>query len=178
MAEQLPLGSCPSRDGVRMLHRRPLCRIVEDSTMDGAKASMKRVARSLVVALIVGCLAPLRSYAGDEVRDARIQKGKLWYDKYCTPCHGAGGAPGSALFAATKKPIDLRTIAQRNGGRFPTERWWDFVFSSQPRGVHAGAWERIRNDQTEAVEVERDMTAHSVAANIEYYVESIQNKNK
>ena len=38
--------------------------------------------------------------------------------------------------------------------------------------------ERIRNDQTETVEVERDVAAHGVAANIEYYVESIQNKNK
>ena len=132
----------------------------------------------LAVVLIVGCLAPLRSYAGDEVQDARVQKGKVWYDKYCTPCHGPGGAPGSAVFAATKKPIDLRTIAQRNGGNFPSMRWWDFVFSSQPRGVHAEAWERIRNDQTETVGVERDVAAHGVAANIEYYAESIQNKNK
>jgi len=52
------------------------------------------------------------------------------------------------------------------------------VFSSQPRGVHADAWERIRNDQNETVEVERDMTAHGVVAKIERYVESIQNKNK
>ena len=177
MAEQLPVDSCHSRDGVRMLHRRPLCRIVEDSTMDGGP-SMQQIVRILAVALIVGCLTPLRSSAGDGVQDARVQKGKLWYDKYCTSCHGAGGAPGSAVFAATKKPVDLRTIAQRNGGNFPSVRWWDFVFSSQPRGVHAEAWERIRNDQTETVAVERDVAAHGVAANIEYYVESIQNKNK
>jgi len=146
--------------------------------MDGERESMKHIVSILAVALIVGCLAPLRSYAGDEVRDARIEKGKLWYERYCTPCHGAGGTPGSAVFAATKKPVDLRTIAQRNGGNFPSVKWWDFVFSSQPRGVHAEAWERIRNNQTETVEVERDVAAHGVAANIEYYVESIQHKNK
>ncbi len=145
---------------------------------DEVRKPMKPIVTGLAIVVIVACLTPLRSYAGDEVPDARVQKGKLSYDKYCTPCHGAGGAPGSALFAATKKPIDLRTIAQRNGGRFPSERWWDFVFSSQPRGVHAGAWKRIHNDQTEAVEVERDVAAHGVAANIEFYVESIQNKNK
>jgi hypothetical protein len=44
--------------------------------------------------------------------------------------------------------------------------------------VHAEAWERIRNDQTETVEADRDVAAHGVAANVEYYVESIQNKNK
>jgi hypothetical protein len=139
---------------------------------------MTQIVGVLAVVLIVGCLTPLRSYAGDEVQDARVQKGKLWYDKYCTPCHGAGGAPGSAVFAATKKPVDLRTIAERNSGNFPSVRWWNFVFSSQPRGVHAEPWERIRNDQTGTGEVERDVAAHGVAANIEYYVESIQNKKK
>ena len=52
------------------------------------------------------------------------------------------------------------------------------MFSYRPGGVHGKAWERIRNDQNEPVEVDRDITAHGVAANIEYYVESIQNRNK
>ena len=139
---------------------------------------MKQMVSALAVVMIVGCLTPPRSYAENEVQDARVQKGKVSYDKYCTPCHGPGGTPGSAVFASTKKPVDLRTIAQRNGGKFPSIRWWDFVFSSQPRGVHAEPWERIRNDQTETVEVERDVAAHGVAANIEYYVESLQKKNQ
>ena len=139
---------------------------------------MKPIVTGLAIVVIVGCLAPLRSYAGDEVQDARVQKGKLWYDKYCTPCHGAGGRPGSAVFAVTKKPIDLRTIAQRNGAKFPSMRWWDYVFSSRPGGVHGEAWQRIRNDQNETDEVERNIAARGVVANIEFYVESIQNKNK
>jgi hypothetical protein len=139
---------------------------------------MKHIVSGLAVVVIVGCLTPLRSYAGGEVQDARVQKGKLWYDTYCTPCHGAGGTPGSAVFAATKKPIDLRTYAQRNGGKFPSVRWWDLVFSSRPGGVHAEVWQRIRNDQSETAEVERDIAAHGVVANIEEYVMSIQNKNK
>ena len=80
---------------------------------------MKPIVTGLAIVAIVACLTPLRSYAGGEVQDARVQKGKVSYDKYCTPCHGPGGAPGSAVFAATKKPVDLRTIAQRNGGTFP-----------------------------------------------------------
>lgn len=139
---------------------------------------MKQIASGLVLVVIVGCLTCLRSYAGDEVQDARVRKGNLWYDKYCTPCHGAGGAPGSAVFVATRKPIDLRTYAQRNGGKFPSVRWWDYVFSSRPGGVHGEAWKRIRNDQNETVEVERDIAARGVVANIERYVASIQNKNK
>ena len=158
------------RSGARSKHVR--------AANDEVRKPMKPIVTALAIVVIVVCLTPLRSYAGDEVPDARVQKGRMSYDKYCTPCHGAGGRPGSAVFAVTKKPIDLRTIAQRNGGTFPSMRWWDFVFSSQPRGVHAESWERIRNDQSETVKVERDMTAHGVVARIEYYVESIQNKNK
>ena len=139
---------------------------------------MKAVVRVVLLVVIVASLIHLRSYAGAEVQDARVQRGKLSYDKYCTPCHGAGGAPGSAVFPGTKRPVDLRTYAQRNGGEFPSVKWWEYVFSSRPGGVHAETWERIRNDQSETVEIERDVTAHGVVANIEYYVRSIQKKNE
>jgi hypothetical protein len=131
-------------------------------------------------------VTPLRSYAGGEVQDGRVQKGKVWYEKYCTPCHGEGGAPGSAVFAGTKKLIDLRTYERRNGGTFPSVRWWELTFSPQPGAVHTKVWEKIRSDQskTEAGEtglsrdIERDIAARGVVVNIELYVRSIQNKNK
>ncbi len=139
---------------------------------------MRQIVSGLAMMVIIGCLTPLQSSAGDDLHKVPFRQGKLWYDKYCTSCHGPGGAPGSAVFAATHKPVDLRTIAQRNGGKFPSMKWWNFVFRSEPRGVHAEAWQRIRDDQTETVQVERDVAAHGVAANIEHYVESIQNPKK
>ena len=77
--------------------------------MSEGTTSMKHIVTSLAVVMIVACVTPLRSHAGDEVQDARVQKGKLWYDRYCTPCHGAGGSLGSAVFPDTRKPIDLRS---------------------------------------------------------------------
>jgi hypothetical protein len=139
---------------------------------------MSRIVSAFAVVVIVGCLTSLRSYAGGEGQDARVEQGKLWYEKYCTPCHGVGGTPGSAVFAATKKPIDLRSYALRNGGEFPSTRWWDVVFSSQPSGVHAQVWQTIRNAQSDTSEAERDISAHNMVANIEFYVMSIQRKNK
>ncbi len=139
---------------------------------------MKPIVTGLAFVLMVNCLTPLRSYAEAGVQDGRVQNGKLSYEKYCTPCHGAGGAPGSAVFAATKKPIDLRTYVQRNGGRFPTAKWWDVVFSSHPSGVHGKAWQTVHNDQTATDEIERDIAARGVAANIEFYVMSIQTSEK
>ncbi len=138
---------------------------------------MKHVVHGLAVMVIVGCLTPVQSYAGDEVQDARVQKAKLWYEKYCTPCHGPGGTPGSAVFAATKKPVDLRSYAQRNGGRFPSEKWWNYEFSSRQGGVHGDVWDRMHKDQNETVKVDR-VTAHGVLTYIQWYVMSIQNKNR
>ena len=137
---------------------------------------MKYIVTGVVVLAIVVCVTSLRSYAGNEVQDPRVQKGNVWYDKYCTPCHGTGGAPGSAVFAGTKKRIDLRTYEQRNGGTFPSWKWWDVTFSPQPGAVHTDVWERIRNDQTETVD--RDITARGVVSYIEQYVRSIQKQSR
>jgi mono/diheme cytochrome c family protein len=136
---------------------------------------MKYIVTGLVV-VIVACVTPLRSYAGNEAQDPRVQKGKVWYEQYCTPCHGVGGTPGSAVFPGTKKRIDLRTYQQRNGGTFPSWRWWDVTFNPQPGAAHTDVWERIRDDQTGAVD--RDITARGVVSYIEQYVRSIQEKSK
>ena len=144
---------------------------------------MKRIVTGLAVAMVVGCLTSVRTYGEEEAQDARVRKGKLWYETYCTPCHSTGGAPGSAVFSGTKKPVDLRTYAKRNGGKFPSVRWWDITFGSQPGNAHTKVWERIRSDQTNKYadtdrgrEFERDIGAREVVANIEMYVMSIQDK--
>jgi hypothetical protein len=146
---------------------------------------MKRIVTGVVVVVIVGCVTSVRSYAGDEVQDVRVRKGETWYGTYCTPCHGAGGAPGTATFPDTKKPVDLRTYAQRSGGKFPSVRWWDVTFGSQPGNAHTKVWERIRSDQSNKYadtdrsrELERDIDARNVVANIEMYVKSLQQTNK
>ena len=147
---------------------------------------MKRVVACLVVVVIVSCVTGLRSHAGDEIVDARVQKGKSSYDTYCTPCHGAAGAPGTAVFPATKKLIDLRTYEQRNGGTFPSWRWWDVTFSPEPGAVHTEVWERIRKDQKEpengltdrSREYVRDIRSRGVVVDIETYVMSIQKKSE
>jgi hypothetical protein len=137
---------------------------------------MKHIVTGLVVVVIAACVTSLRAQAGGQAQDARVQKGKLWYDQYCTPCHGAAGTPGSAVFPDTGKRVDLRTYQQRNGGTFPSWRWWDVTFDSRPGAVHTAAWERIRNDQPEAAD--RDITARGVVSYIEQYVRSIQKESK
>ena len=121
-----------------------------------------------------GSIVPIRARAADEVEQARTEMARIWYQKYCTPCHGPGGAPGSAVYAATKQPVDLRNYVERNGGKFPSGRWLSVVFAPQPGGTHTEVWEKIRSAQPESPE--RDAEARGVVASIAEYVISIQKK--
>jgi len=128
---------------------------------------------ALAVAL-GGSIVPMRARAADEVQQARVEMGRIWYQKYCTPCHGPGGAPGSAVYRNTKQPADLRDYVQRNGGKFPSGKWLNAVFGPQPGAIHTEVWEKIRSAQTESIE--KDAIARGVVANIAEYVMSIQKK--
>ena len=72
---------------------------------------------AFLVALGGGWVVPNRARAEDELQKARSEAGHIWYDKYCTPCHGKGGAPGSAVYPedeGTSGPPHLRPA-----------QWWE-----------------------------------------------------
>jgi hypothetical protein len=136
---------------------------------------MRQLGIFLAMAVALGgSIVPVSARAADEVEQARVEMGRIWYQKYCTSCHGPGGAPGSAVHAATKQPVDLRDYVARNGGKFPSGRWLSVVFAPQPGGTHTEVWETIRSAQTESTE--KDAIARGVVASIAEYVISIQKK--
>lgn len=53
-----------------------------------------------------------------------LAEGRRSFDRLCARCHGAGGRPDPSRLAPslTAPPPDLRTLAERRGGRF--ERDW------------------------------------------------------
>ncbi len=70
------------------------------------RARLRRASSSLTmlaIAFAVGTAS--RALAADDIEDALSGAGKVWYDKYCTPCHGPGGVkvvlrrPGMVLTA-------------------------------------------------------------------------------
>lgn len=125
----------------------------------------------LTIALALGMSG--RSLAADDIDDALSGAGKVWYDKYCTPCHGAGGAPGEAVYSASKKPVDLREYVKLHGGKFPAADWLSVMADVRPASVHAKVWENIQRDQTS---VSQDVAARGVLGSIARYVISIQAK--
>jgi hypothetical protein len=100
--------------------------------------------------------------------------GKIWYEKYCTPCHGMSGEPGSAAFAKSKELVDLRTYVQRHGGKFPSGEWLMVVVAQPLHNPHTEIWERIRRD--EGGGTNSDAAARAKVRSIADYVVSIQAK--
>ena len=127
---------------------------------------------SLAITLAAGIGG--RALAADQIDDALSGAGKVWYDKYCTPCHGPGGAPGEAVSRATKQPVDLRTYVQRHGGKFPASDWLAVIADTRPASVHAPVWQKIKDAQ--GGRVQADAAARGVVGSIARYVISIQTK--
>jgi hypothetical protein len=129
----------------------------------------------LVVALGGAWVVPNRARAEDELQKARSEAGRVWYDKYCTPCHGAGGAPGKAVYPDSKQPVDLRVYVQRHGGKFPAGNWLSVVSGSPTNRIHSEVWGKIRRQhQTSAAS--GNIEARGIVASIAEYVMSVQTK--
>ena len=124
---------------------------------------------ALAIALMAGLPQLVR--AADDFEKIHAEAGRQWYDKYCMPCHGAGGAPGSAVYPDTKKPVDLRDYVERHGGKFPAAQWISVVTTDNPALVHTEVWHKIRDSQGGATS---SAAGRSIVAAIASYVRSIQ----
>jgi len=128
-------------------------------------------ALAVVIAFGAVCASPHRAGARDDALDkARAQAGQVYYEKYCTPCHGPGGAPGDAVYRQSKKPVDLRHYVARHGGKFPAADWLLIVTGDVPQAVHTDVWKRILDDQSS------NAAARGIVANIAGYIRSVQAK--
>ena len=128
----------------------------------------------VALAIALAVVTDGRALGADQIEDALSNAGKVWYDKYCTPCHGPGGVPGNAVSSASKQPVDLRTYVQRHAGKFPAADWLAVIADARPASVHSRVWETIR--QAQAGMVQNDAAARGVVGSIARYIVSIQTK--
>ena len=147
--------------------------------MSEARESMSRVwvpirVMGFLVALGGAWVVPNCARAEDELQKAHGEAGRIWYEKYCMPCHGKGGAPGSALYPDSKQPVDLRVYVQRHGGKFPAGQWLSVVFGPQPGLTHhTEVWNKIRRQHQTSVPT-GNAEARGIVASIAEYVISVQ----
>lgn len=119
-------------------------------------------------------VASAKNAAENEIDEAHVAAGRVWYDKYCTPCHGPGGGPGSAVYRGTDKKVDLRRYVARNNGIFPAHEWIAVVEHVDLTSPHADVWEQIRSAQ--AGTSAQGAAARGVVALIADYIISVQTK--
>jgi mono/diheme cytochrome c family protein len=124
-----------------------------------------------VAVLLAGAPA---AEAEDTLAEARAAAGRVWYDKYCTQCHGPGGAPGSAVHPGTNENVDLRRYVARHGGKFPAGEWIAVVEQTETRAPHADVWQEILKAQPQTIS--QRPVARGVVVLIAEYIRSIQTK--
>jgi mono/diheme cytochrome c family protein len=135
--------------------------------MRGRLVTLRVTARLITLFSVMGGTA----LAADDIDDVLSGAGKGWYEKYCTQCHGPGGAPGKAVSSTTKEPVDLRTYVQRHGGKFPAADWLAVITDARPSSVHADVWKDIQREQAGP---SQDATSRGIVGSIARYVRSIQ----
>ena len=149
--------------------------------MSEARESMSRAwvpirVMALVVALGASWVVPSCARAADELQKAHGEAGRVWYENYCMPCHGPGGAPGTAVYPDSKQPVDLRVYVQRHGGKFPAGRWFSVVFGPQPGLTHhTEVWNKIRQQYQTSIPT-GNAEARGIVASIAQYIISVQTK--
>lgn len=80
----------------------------------------RRVSGFALLTVVAGCGA---GEQGAAVNRADIEAGQLFYESYCTACHGAAGRGDGALAPDLPvPPADLTRLAAGNGGAFPWSR--------------------------------------------------------
>lgn len=67
--------------------------------------------------------AQMKQIKKEAVRQTSPKSGAEMYRSYCAACHGkTGEGNGPAAEALKIPPANLATLAERNGGKFPTEQ--------------------------------------------------------
>jgi mono/diheme cytochrome c family protein len=112
--------------------------------------------------------------ADDLLQQAHAAAGRVWYDKYCTPCHGPGGGPGSAVYRVGDKPVDLRRYVAGHQGQFPAHEWIAVVEHVDLTSPHADVWEQMRTAQ--AGTSAQGAAARGIVVLIADYIISVQTK--
>jgi len=130
--------------------------------------------RFAAVLIVLSCSVP--AFAGQGSTSAASGAGL--YVNYCASCHGPRAkGDGEMAAALKKKPADLTTIAQRNGGKFPADIVFRTIDGRNPVLGHGGqampVWGNafLRADGGTTAEVARARVDALVN-----YLESIQQK--
>lgn len=103
--------------------------------------------------------------------------GSEMFQQYCAVCHGvAGKGDGPAVPALKTMPGDLRTLASRNGGKFPELKVYRVITGEDTAAIHGSrdmpVWGHVFRDMGRG----DDALVKMRLTNLTKYIESIQTR--
>ena len=103
--------------------------------------------------------------------------GSEMFKEYCAVCHGvAGKGDGPAVPALKTVPGDLRTLASRNGGKFPELKVYRVITGEDNVASHGTKdmpmWGQVFRDMSRG----DDAVIRMRLTNLTKYIQSIQTK--
>jgi mono/diheme cytochrome c family protein len=103
--------------------------------------------------------------------------GSEMFKEYCAVCHGlTGKGDGPAIPALKMSPGDLRTLASRNGGKFPELKVYRVITGEDSVASHGTKdmpmWGQVFRDMSRG----DDAVIKMRLTNLTRYIESIQMK--
>jgi len=118
--------------------------------------------------------APQKTLEKAPITPSNPASGQQMYKDYCAACHGANGkGDGPAAELLKTPPADLTTMAKRNNGKFPADRFeaiLRFGVGGHAHGtIDMPVWGPLFSTQN------KDLVQMRIT-NLESYVASIQQK--
>ena len=138
--------------------------------MLNAKTTREFVAIGLVLT------APAAMWAADTPADAAAAaKGRVTYGRYCVSCHGPQAKGDGPLARDLRVSVpDLTTLAQRNGGKFPSERVVQVIQGGETVRGHGTADMPAWGDAFKKTKGTGEATVDAAIRNLSQYLRTLQ----
>lgn len=125
-----------------------------------------------ILAGVVLCTGPARA------ADYLAYNGEKIYRRFCASCHGIGGAGDGPVASSLKVEVpDLRLLARRRGGKFPTDQVARIIDGRFMIAVHGTRTMPIWGEDFSRIEPgnpDAEQTTQMLVKRLTQYLESLQ----
>lgn len=137
---------------------------------------------SLAVILVLSALAGAQQAQTPIVKHVSIvntpsNSGKDMFNSYCAVCHGKDGkGAGPAASAMKSQPSDLTTLAQKNGGKYPSSHVASVIRGQATLVSHGTQDMPVWGPLLSSISQGHEAQVQQRVANLVAYIETLQAK--
>jgi mono/diheme cytochrome c family protein len=113
--------------------------------------------------------------APDKPDPVAAEKGKITYQRYCTPCHGQAGRGDGSLAGDLRTPVpDLTGLTRRNNGAYPFDRVVSLIDGRTPARAHGTSDMPAWGETFKKTEGTGASSPDAAVRNLAHYIWSLQ----